>query len=94
MLRERGANGVGEEHTPKIAKSIAMTTTVKIQAKTPRIRPTRLPKKPPTAMRAARKAKPQAIGWRMNEPVRPLAVLRPTVLKSVPSIDSITSTGL
>jgi hypothetical protein len=68
------------KHTPKIAKSIAMTTTVRIQAKTPRIVPTKLPTTPPTATRAAMNVKPQAIGCRMNAPVKALEVLRPAVL--------------
>jgi hypothetical protein len=61
-----------------------MTTSVTIQARTATMEPKREPMKPaPAAKAKAMKARPQPTGWRTITSVRPSAVLRAAVPKSI-----------
>ena len=90
VMRLKGIVGL----TPKTVKSMARTTMVMIQAITPMITPARLPTTPPIEHRAAMNARPHAMGCRMKVSVRPLVVAAPALLKCVPSICAMMSTGL
>lgn len=84
-LNQRFGRGRGKELTPKMEKSIAITTKVKIQAKAATEAPRSDPTTPaPRLKRKAIKDRAQAMGWRTIARVKPSTVSDAELLKWVP----------
>jgi len=80
---------------PKRVKSIAIAMSVIAKVMNVRIEARRDKMTPPgIEMRNAMNARPQAIGWRIMAPVRPLAESAAAREKPVPSIVAMMSDGL